>query len=868
VGTGGSGQFSTIRRRLPATRTTASYRDSKRLSLMMQQQPHVRSSSFGTTNTDTIYNHHNGRRWRGTRTRTSLVYDPPRREMHTTTGMIYSTSTSKRALLSVRSSSSSHENDLVAGSGSSSNNNNHNDNDNGVKVIMPSPNANNDVANGSSPAAVSAAANTAATTTTTTTIIKDIDIGDLVLLEISSAHKGSSNNKKFAKTTGAVVGKQKGWYTVKVFNTLTFENSPNLRHVMLLKKRLKDLEPLHSSTFTRNIIGGAQQQQQQHSNDKNAPQDSLSETGITNIKIDKAQQYATQRAMGSILEQSMRTSYQHNAGAELSPREEMNGETSSSAADPDSGYYDDVLLPMPVRQRTGTIGGANDVWSEINKTMHNMSSSSSPSATLLLDDANNATRIGVLDVDVDVHVHVDVLEDIDLYADHNGIIVEPQTTTALNTNNRKEATKSKSKHALVVNETLTLNSNKSASMTVPPVLEENTVDVQKLQHNNNAATNNNSSSTSIGIGAKKTKAKAIPTTRQKKASSAPSTPTPLIMNLDRPIVPSVTTTDNVARSSSLILQQNATMSTSTKSNSSGGGERIKPATATTKETTDGQSHLPYIIDLDQAMTMTTSLNMDSAGNQESAIGAALLPPFTSTSAPQQNQQPWSQEMQDQCDHFATYKKWVVFTDLHCSAATLPTCLDVLDQVHHAAVNLNVNGVGVNAEGENEKAGVLFLGDFWHHRGSVRFDCLNAILDKFSKWTVPLIMIPGNHDQISMAGHDLHGLTPFRNAYRLDNAVSASEEEAGSKRKKGQAASSPATSSSVPGTMIFSHPTKFMNALFVPHIRNLQLLEQVLQSPEALSAQALFVHAEVTGAYMNNHIVSQGGISPALFPPHK
>jgi hypothetical protein len=46
------------------------------------------------------------------------------------------------------------------------------------------------------------------------------------------------------------------------------------------------------------------------------------------------------------------------------------------------------------------------------------------------------------------------------------------------------------------------------------------------------------------------------------------------------------------------------------------------------------------------------------------------------------------------------------------------------------------------------------------------------------------------------------------------------------------------------------------------------LEQILASPEALSSEALFIHADVTGAYMNNHIVSQGGVSLSKFPSHR
>jgi len=191
------------------------------------------------------------------------------------------------------------------------------------------------------------------------------------------------------------------------------------------------------------------------------------------------------------------------------------------------------------------------------------------------------------------------------------------------------------------------------------------------------------------------------------------------------------------------------------------------------------------------------------------------------------------EYLEQVQHHTTYDKWVVFTDLHCSPSSLDTCLKVLARVHELAVE--------------RKAGVLFLGDFWHHRGTLRVDCLNAVLEHFRTWTVPMVMIPGNHDQVTLDGH-IHGLTPFENAYRVTTNSTAS--------------------GSVPGPLIFSYPTKFRNALFVPHIRNIATMESILQSSLAKESSALFVHAEVTGALMNDLIVSLDGIPPTSFPVHK
>jgi DNA repair exonuclease SbcCD nuclease subunit len=183
-------------------------------------------------------------------------------------------------------------------------------------------------------------------------------------------------------------------------------------------------------------------------------------------------------------------------------------------------------------------------------------------------------------------------------------------------------------------------------------------------------------------------------------------------------------------------------------------------------------------------------------------------------------------LMEQVAHHASFQKWVVFTDLHCSPSSLDTCLQVLHKVHEVAVA--------------KKAGVLFLGDFWHHRGTLRVDCLNAVLDHFKTWKVAMVMIPGNHDQVTLGGHN-HGLSPLENAYRIG---------------------------SVAGPLVLSYPTKFLDALLVPHVRDIATMESILQSTEAKEARALFVHADVTGAYMNDLIVSQGGVSPSSFPPSK
>lgn len=77
--------------------------------------------------------------------------------------------------------------------------------------------------------------------------------------------------------------------------------------------------------------------------------------------------------------------------------------------------------------------------------------------------------------------------------------------------------------------------------------------------------------------------------------------------------------------------------------------------------------------------------------------------------------------------------WLVFSDLHVKASSLETCEAILDHLHQEAVA--------------RKAGIIFLGDFWHVRGVLNVELLNRILQCLRKWTQPVIMIPGNHDQV-------------------------------------------------------------------------------------------------------------------------
>eukprot|EP00873_Tetraselmis_striata_P041002 jgi/Tetstr1/461266/TSEL_006393.t1 len=162
------------------------------------------------------------------------------------------------------------------------------------------------------------------------------------------------------------------------------------------------------------------------------------------------------------------------------------------------------------------------------------------------------------------------------------------------------------------------------------------------------------------------------------------------------------------------------------------------------------------------------------------------------------------------------KEWIVFSDLHVCAASLETSLAVLRTVKREAA----------ARG----AGVLFLGDFWHHRGSLPVEPLNAVLDEFAGWSAPTLMLVGNHDQVT-AGGMLHALAPLQHC--------------------------------APCIHVFEQPSLFMGALWLPYRADPRKLSDAVAA--AGDVAAIFAHVDVVGAYMNETFQARDGVKPELFP---
>ena len=170
------------------------------------------------------------------------------------------------------------------------------------------------------------------------------------------------------------------------------------------------------------------------------------------------------------------------------------------------------------------------------------------------------------------------------------------------------------------------------------------------------------------------------------------------------------------------------------------------------------------------------------------------------------------------------KRWIFFSDLHVKLSSIETCEKVLDIV--------------NEEAMKREAGIVFLGDFWHVRGALNVELLNRVMRSLRKWKCPVIMIPGNHDQVTLGG-SVHSLEPLQYAFAKDQIL------------------------------MISDPCICLGALWIPYRRDHELLKSILADGfKREDFNAIFCHAEVQGAYMNDNIKSKDGISVDLFPHNK
>ena len=165
---------------------------------------------------------------------------------------------------------------------------------------------------------------------------------------------------------------------------------------------------------------------------------------------------------------------------------------------------------------------------------------------------------------------------------------------------------------------------------------------------------------------------------------------------------------------------------------------------------------------------------------------------------------------------------LLFSDLHLSPRTFDTCMEVLRRVHREAVERDVS--------------VGFLGDFFDHvynKGTLPVDILNALMRFFAtEWTVPMVMIPGNHDYFDRSETE-HGLTPFGYASKH--------------------------------ITVLDNPTVIDRQLWVPWRRDTAVLKKILH--DNADVDVIFGHFDIVGFKMSASRVSTEGLARETFPTH-
>tara|TARA_B110000008_G_C16978824_1_gene567423 strand:+ start:3936 stop:6992 length:3057 start_codon:yes stop_codon:yes gene_type:complete len=143
---------------------------------------------------------------------------------------------------------------------------------------------------------------------------------------------------------------------------------------------------------------------------------------------------------------------------------------------------------------------------------------------------------------------------------------------------------------------------------------------------------------------------------------------------------------------------------------------------------------------------------------------------------------------------------------------------------------------VHSEALRLETTVGFLGDFFdrvYNEGTLPVDILNELMRFFSReWTVPMVMIPGNHDYFD-ATETEHGLTPFSYASKH--------------------------------ITVLDQPTMVGDQLWIPWRRDVKELEAIIHAHP--QSRVIFGHFDIVGFRLNATHTSTEGLRPSLFPEH-
>ncbi|GMH49708.1 hypothetical protein TrRE_jg7430, partial [Triparma retinervis] len=167
---------------------------------------------------------------------------------------------------------------------------------------------------------------------------------------------------------------------------------------------------------------------------------------------------------------------------------------------------------------------------------------------------------------------------------------------------------------------------------------------------------------------------------------------------------------------------------------------------------------------------------------------------------------------------ARVDNYLLFSDLHVSPSTLPQCLSCLSHLSAVAST-------------RPSTAILFLGDFYHTRGSLDVRCLNAVFPVMKKIAEAnqVIMIPGNHDIV-----DLHTRQTSLDIF-----------------------------STLPNCTVVKNPSKLHNAGLIPYLRSgiSAPLASLACDP---SVDTMFIHDSVVGGLLSGSARSASGIHPGAW----
>lgn len=161
--------------------------------------------------------------------------------------------------------------------------------------------------------------------------------------------------------------------------------------------------------------------------------------------------------------------------------------------------------------------------------------------------------------------------------------------------------------------------------------------------------------------------------------------------------------------------------------------------------------------------------------------------------------------------------FILITDLHVGAKTVDRVVEVLRRARALALRY--------------RATIVCLGDFWDRRGILAIRQLDPILEEFDLWrmqNVRAVIIPGNHDQVSVNGK-VHGVRVF-DAY--GNIQVATEPIVWPVEK----------------------------VMFLPWREDAAEQNALFQAAD--TGWTVFAHAEVQGAITNQHHAAPGRVTTA------